>query len=189
MKNDKNNTSNKTEKNERTIISKIDDQLSPGETALAISNDPISFEEAISSIIDNEQSRLVYISYRKPCRNIFNGNNYPLLVICSGNGVKGHKEESSNHYVLKSPESLTELSIILRKRLKEVDDPFVVFDSINAFLIYNDLSIFKTFFHYFITKVAFQKSTKVLFYTEDENRKIILPFLRNLVDEVVQLKQ
>jgi len=100
-------------------------------------------------------------------------------------------EDMDNATFLNTPGDLTGLGIILTETLKKVqkDNFFVVFDSINAMLIYLDSGKVSRFLHFMTSKLRLQGLSGVIMAVERGLDPILMTQLESFADEILDLTE
>ena len=91
-------------------------------------------------------------------------------VYCVDAVSKKQKDLPKGCYCLQSPESLTELSIVITNLLKQ-EYKFIFFDSLSSLLIYNDLETVERFIHYLTGKMKYLRVKGVFISMQDAKSK------------------
>ena len=108
-------------------------------------------------------------------------------VYCIDAISKRGKNLPQDHcYFLNSPESLTELSIILTKVLEQ-EYGYVFFDSLSSLLIYNDLETVERFVHYLTGKLKSLRIKGIFLSLDDAKSRELLPVVSPFFDAHVDL--
>ena len=135
-------------------------------------------------IIKKQRSQIIYVTYGGVLNKLVREISPSFIIDCTGScSIQG----SSGKHLLSGPGSLTELSLQLLSRCEKIDQPMVIFNSINLFLAHNDISLFKRFFMYLLTRNQQKSRSYLLIYLEDEHQTEVVPFLNSLVDNLVRL--
>lgn len=82
--------------------------------------------------------------------------------------------------------SLTALSLALSEVYKKRSFDFVMIDSLNALLIYEQLEIVERFIHFLVSKAKNQGTLMVLMYSEDHDSKGIGTILEQFCDGCIR---
>lgn len=86
---------------------------------------------------------------------------------------------------IRSPESLTELSLAITNASNTGKFHFLFFDSITTLLVYNNVATTEKFMHYIINKLRSLGMGLVLISLNDENSQKLLPVLSQFCDDCV----
>src|SRR3989344_1567409 len=136
----------------RTKLTKALQQLKT-KKLLLLSLSAKGYDQAQPFIIKHltKKSKGIYVSFNKQYFEIQSIIEKTGLdknkVYCIDAVSKKDKNVPKGCYCLNSPESLTELSIVLTNLLKQKYE-FIFFDSLSSLLIYNDLETVERFVHY-----------------------------------------
>ena len=102
------------------------------------------------------------------------------LVSCKNEAAK-----MSNSSFIKSPENLTELSVILGNMNDTKRYRFLVLDSINTLLIYNQKNTVMRFLHFLIGKMRSESMPGVIIAMPQENNKEIVDEISQFCDKTI----
>jgi len=158
---------------------------------LLLSLDAKRYHQAQPFIIKHltKKSKGIYVSFNKQyseIQSIFekNGIDKDKVYLIDAVSKKG-KNFPKGCYCLNSPESLTELSIVLTNLLKQRYE-FIFFDSLSSLLIYNNLETVERFVHYLTGKIKYLQVKGVFITLNDtKSRDLILvisPFFDAHID-------
>ena len=117
-----------------------------------------------------------------------NVNTSKIFFIDGTSSQEGLKVTASNCTCIQSPNSLTELSLVITELANTGKFDFLFFDSISTLLVYNDLSTTQKFTQYIIGKLkAKSMCGGIILAVEDEKTKQIIPTLSQFCDGCVNI--
>lgn len=108
-----------------------------------------------------------------------------IVVDAIGKPSKNIRQDTC--YSLASPESLTELSIILSELMKSGKYDYILFDTLSAFLIYHDVETAERFVHYLMEKIKYFGMKGFFISLNDTKSKELTQVVSHLFDEQVDL--
>ncbi len=159
---------------------------------LLLSLDAQRYHEAQPLIIKNlaQKSKGIYVSFNKQyfeLQSIFEKTGIDKdKVYCIDAISKSDKNVPKECYCLNSPQSLTELSIVLSNLLKQKYG-FILFDSLSSLLIYNNLETVERFIHYLIGKMKYFQIKGVFILLNDSKSKELLPVISPFFDTHIKI--
>ncbi|MDO8511115.1 MAG: hypothetical protein Q7S55_03030 [Nanoarchaeota archaeon] len=137
-----------------------------------------------------EKSKGIYISFNKQyfeIQSIIEKTGIDKdKVYCIDAISKKDKNLPKGCYCLNSPESLTELSIVLTNLLKEGYE-FIFFDSLSSLLIYNDLETVERFVHYLTGKMKYLQVKGVFIILNDTKSRDLIQVISPFFDAHIDL--
>ncbi len=92
-----------------------------------------------------------------------------------------------NCYYIDSPSDLTEIGIALEPIFKREDHEFVMLDSLDALLVYNDAYTIIKFIHYLSNKARMHKHRLVILSLHEETNSRLINELSQFCDKVIDL--
>ena len=135
--------------------------------------------------------KICYVTVNDPYKTV--ASNMPKVkseifwVDCVSSTVKVPKPEKNVTYV-SSPHDLTEISISVKNVIEKEKTDFVIFDSISAQLVYEDVSVILRFIHN-LTLAFREVNLNVLFIILKEDAiEELMKDLTMFVDKVVELR-
>lgn len=165
-----------------------------GNKSLLITLEAKSFQELhplLLKEITRKDKNGIYISFTKSYSEVTSlftkvKANMEKIVVVDAIG-KSSKNVKDNCYCLASPESLTELSIILSELMKSKKYEYILFDTLSAFLIYHDLETAERFVHYLMEKIKYFGMKGMFICLDDAKSKELTQVVSHLFDKHVDL--
>ena len=166
-------------------------QIEENSTTLVIT-DETAYKTTLKEILKiATQDLCCYVTFNKTCSSLyefFNKNNIPTknvkFIDAITRTIKDAESTPDCTYI-SSPESLTELAIVLKKHL-EFPFKYMIFDSATNLITYADVNNVKKF----LKSIAFQSSEAkcklILLAIETSDNKSLLKTLGTFVDATVQ---
>ncbi len=135
--------------------------------------------------------KICYVTVNDPYKTVV--SNIPKVkseifwVDCVSSTVKIHKPEKHVTHV-SSPHALTEISITVKNVIKKEKTDFVIFDSISAQLVYEDVSVILRFIHN-LTLALREMNLNVMFIILKEDAvEELMKDLTMFVDKAIELR-
>jgi len=159
---------------------------------LLLSVNAKGYHQAQPFIIKNltKKSKGIYVSFNKQYSEIQSVIEKTGIdkdkVYCIDAVSKKQKDVPKGCYCLQSPESLTELSIVITNLLKQ-GHGFIFFDSLSSLLIYNDLETVERFVHYLTGKMKYLQVKGVFIALNDAKSKELIPVIAPFFDAYIDL--
>lgn len=151
-------------------------------------------EIVIDYFIRKLNKKGIYVTLNKPCDNLSEslkkrGIDPSSLYFIDGTSKtsdKGGNAAGKGNYVyIRSPESLTELSLAIANASNTGKFHFLFFDSLTTLLVYNNVTTTEKFMNYIINKLRSLSMGLVLISLNDENSQKLLPVLSQFCDECI----
>ena len=138
----------------------------------------------------------IYVTLNKPyndlsanlkSRNINTSRLYFIDGTSKSNaGGKTVADKEKCAYI-SSPESLTELSLIITNESNKGEFQFLFFDSITTLLLYNSVTATEKFMFYIIPKARNLGMEMILISINEENSNKLLPMLSQICDDCIYI--
>ena len=99
------------------------------------------------------------------------------------------KEDEKNTLFLKSPQNLTDLSIVISEAVGTIpsDDIYLFFDSLSTLSVYNNSNVVSKFAHHLSNKLRKWDISGVFLSVEEEMDEKVLAGLSQFCDETVEM--
>ena len=178
-------------------ISKLNFNFKKDFTLLTL--DPKIYRDGLFSLarfaIKKPAAKVLYITFSKQyCEMaiIFKEKGIDYKKFHVLDGVSGRNKMRCTEIIgtcshLSSPQSLTELSLIITGLLEQRDFNVVIFDSLSSFLIYNNLETTTRFVHYLVNKLKSFGGKGIFIIFKDSKSKELLPIISPFFDAHVDL--
>jgi len=154
-------------------------------------------KELIEKLVNRDKLKGVYITINKPSNFIekelkkfkINSDNIYFVDLISG---RSKETPCPNCSFINSPSNLTMLGItftqaakMLQKEIAE-QPIFIIVDSLNTFLVYNDEKSVKKFFHFLISKSRELGSKCILFSADTAEMKSVNTLVAGFSDRTIR---
>lgn len=97
--------------------------------------------------------------------------------------LTGNASKTDSCVFVESPSSLTDMSIALTAATSSGKFDFLLIDSMNTLLLYNDIKTVEKFAHYMISKLRDLDMGGIILAVDDENSKKLLPIISQFCDD------
>ncbi len=155
----------------------------------------------VKKLTNTRNMRGIYITINKPCEfveknlgssDVKMDNIYFLDMVSKY--MHRDNDTKDNCSFIESPSNLTTLAIsfmqaakMLQAKNSETKQPiFIIVDSINTFLVYNDENVVKRFFHFLISKARELGCKCLLFSTEQNETSSLNSLVGDFSDKVIK---
>ena len=164
--------------------------------SLLVTLEAKSFQKIHSLLIreiTKKDKKGIYVSFTKSHREVeslltnLNVNMEKIMVVDAIGKSSEKVPGKGNCYCLASPESLTELSIILSQLMKGSKYDYLLFDTLSAFLIYHDLETTERFVHYLMEKTTYFGMKGIFISLNDTKSKELTQMVSHLFDAHLDL--
>ena len=160
--------------------------------------DPALNNSFVKRLANEGKSKGIYITINKPFKNVEEslkkskiqlGNIYFVDLTSGHSDLSGDPENAS---IVEPPSNLTKLAIsfVQAAKMLQKESPgepiFVVVDSINTFLVYNNESVVKRFFHFLVSKAREMSLRCLLLSTDTSEAKSLNGLLGEFSDGVIK---
>lgn len=165
-----------------------------GDQSLLVTLEAKSFQKMhplLLKEITEKGKKGIYVSFTKSYSEVTSlftkiKVNIERMVVVDAIGKSG-KNVKDNCYCLASPESLTELSIILSELMKSGKYDYIFFDTLSAFLIYHTLETAERFVHYLMEKIKYFDMRGIFISLDDTKSKELTQVVSHLFDKHIDL--
>lgn len=148
----------------------------------------------INELTNKMKLKGVYITFNKPGSTLMNelkNEKIDTLQLYFIDTISKRLIKDTSYWdnltVTQGPEALTELSIELTKAIHSGIYDFLILDSINAMITYNDPETVKRFIHFLINKSRHLFIKGVFLTLKDNKTENIINNLSIVTDEVINL--
>ena len=135
--------------------------------------------------------KICYVTINDPHKTL--ASNMPKVkseifwVDCVSSTVKVPKPEKNVIYV-SSPHALTEISITIKNVIKKEKTDLVLFDSISAQLVYENVSVILRFIHNLILSLRDANLNALFIILKEDATEELMKDLAMFVDKIVELR-
>lgn len=135
----------------------------------------------------------IYVTLNKPHLTISaslkdrNIDTSKLYFIDATGKQTGKRAKAANCSFIRSPESLTELSLAMTALANTGKFDFLFFDSLSTLLMYNDLETTGRFVHYMVSKIRNLNLRGIMISVVEEKSNKLIPVVSQFCDDIIKV--
>ncbi len=155
-----------------------------------------AYVSVLDDAVNSKKQSVIFITVNKPYRVVVNNlidKKIPIenvyFIDCISKKIVQEAESAKNCIFADSPNSLTEIIIILNQLLKRLEAKkiIIILDSVNTLLLYNEKKPVLQFTHFLVNKTRLVNAGAVFLSLKKDTDQDLLAQMTQFFDKVIDL--